>query len=222
MRERTISTNPALVQAKSISRSIVIGLACWTTAILCGGYLLLTEAATPGLQSGSPTMWPTQSAIKPVAGHWTMLVFAHPKCPCTHSAFANLARTLAASTEPIDCYVLLTRPDHVGPDWCDAMIGTLTREVPGIKTYTDENGVEARRFGAATSGHAVLYDPELLLRYSGGLTASRGHEGDSIGLLAVSSLLRGESSPTHSAPVFGCSLLDSTCNARQPCKEPVQ
>ncbi len=222
MRESTNSTNPALVQARPVSRSIAIGLACWMAAILCGGYLLLSEAATPGPQSGSPALWPTHAALKPVAGHWTMLVFAHPKCPCTHSAFANLARTLAASTEPIDCYVLLARPDHVGPDWCDAMIATLIREVPGIKTHTDENGVEARRFGAGTSGHAVLYDPELLLRYSGGLTASRGHEGDSIGLLAVSSLLRGASSLTQSAPVFGCSLLDSICTTRQPCKESVQ
>jgi len=72
----------------------------------------------------------------------------------------------------------------------------------------DDDGVEAARFGAATSGQVILYDRDGRLLFSGGITASRGHAGDNDGRDAIVSLLGGGRGTRHSSPVFGCSLLE--------------
>ena len=45
--------------------------------------------------------------------------------------------------------------------------------------------------GATTSGHVLLYDAGGVLRFAGGITDGRGHEGDNAGLDAALALLRG-------------------------------
>jgi hypothetical protein len=50
-----------------------------------------------------------------------------------------------------------------------------------VTAVADPDGEEAQRFGAATSGHVLLFDPAGELRFSGGITASRGHVGDNDG-----------------------------------------
>ncbi len=75
----------------------------------------------------------------------------------------------------------------------------------------DERGEAAKRFGARTSGLFFVYDADGRLRFRGGLTAARGHEGDNAGLEAAVATVRGETPETSSAgiarsPVFGCAL----------------
>jgi hypothetical protein len=72
----------------------------------------------------------------------------------------------------------------------------------------DHDGVEARRFGAATSGQVILYDARGTLLFSGGITPARGHSGDSTGRDAILALLIDGSSEASETPVFGCSLFD--------------
>jgi len=65
----------------------------------------------------------------------------------------------------------------------------------------------------------LLYDAAGALRFSGGITAARGHEGDSMGAAAILSLLSAASpavtaalapearqTALRAAPVFGCPL----------------
>ena len=63
----------------------------------------------------------------------------------------------------------------------------------------------AALLGARTSGHVVAYDPAGSRVFSGGITASRGHEGDSAG---HESLVAGitAAAPRSYASVFGCTL----------------
>jgi hypothetical protein len=72
----------------------------------------------------------------------------------------------------------------------------------------DEGGAEARRFGAATSGQALLYDAAGRLVFSGGITPARGHSGDSAGRDAIIRWVERGTAPQKSAFVFGCSLHD--------------
>ena len=72
----------------------------------------------------------------------------------------------------------------------------------------DADGVEAARFGAKTSGQALLYAADGRLLFHGGLTPSRGHEGDNEGLRRVTAILDGKAARDES-PVFGCSLRDA-------------
>ena len=71
----------------------------------------------------------------------------------------------------------------------------------------DLDGVEAQRFGAATSGQAFLYNQAGALLFKGGITASRGHSGDNLGRDAVVDLVTSGVASVSAAPVFGCSLL---------------
>jgi hypothetical protein len=72
----------------------------------------------------------------------------------------------------------------------------------------DEDGFEAKRFGAKTSGQVVLYAPKGALLFSGGITVSRGHQGSNPGLESLITCLT-QSNPDRTPwPVFGCLLLD--------------
>jgi hypothetical protein len=73
---------------------------------------------------------------------------------------------------------------------------------------TDADGREAQRFGARVSGYALLYDADARLAFAGGLTALRGHEGDSIGLRQIAAALDGRPLETRNGPTFGCALHD--------------
>jgi len=71
---------------------------------------------------------------------------------------------------------------------------------------SDVSGTEARLFGAQASGQTMLYDAAGNLQFSGGITASRGHAGDSPGRSAILSIVNtGNSDWTHTS-VYGCSL----------------
>jgi len=74
---------------------------------------------------------------------------------------------------------------------------------------TDEDGIEARSFGAVTSGQALLYSAQGRLLFSGGITESRGHSGDNAGRSAIESLVMNGSEGLRtpaSTPVYGCPL----------------
>jgi hypothetical protein len=55
----------------------------------------------------------------------------------------------------------------------------------------------------------ILYDAAGRLRFSGGITAARGHAGDNLGRSAIVELLEGDSPTATATPVFGCSLLEA-------------
>jgi hypothetical protein len=85
-------------------------------------------------------------------------------------------------------------------------------QIPGVAAVADEDGAEAHRFSAATSGQVVLYDSSGRLLFSGGITASRGHSGDNVGRRAIVSLLADGSGVRTETPVFGCPIFeDSEC-----------
>jgi hypothetical protein len=88
----------------------------------------------------------------------------------------------------------------------------MARAIPGAHLLEDPGGVESIRFGATTSGQVVAYDPTGRLVFTGGLTASRGHEGESDGARLLETRLR--ESPSTVAEirraVFGCGLFSST------------
>ncbi len=53
----------------------------------------------------------------------------------------------------------------------------------------DDDGAEAKRFGAETSGQTLLYDERGTLAFSGGITGSRGHAGDNAGRASLLALI---------------------------------
>jgi hypothetical protein len=95
----------------------------------------------------------------------------------------------------------------MGEKWAKDDLWTDAAAIPGVRVIADRNGSEVSRFGAATSGQTLLYDPAGRLVFNGGITAARGHFGPNDGVDAIVSLLEHGTARHHSAPVFGCSLL---------------
>jgi len=99
------------------------------------------------------------------------------------------------------------KPAGLPEDWEQTDLWRRAAVIPGVDLTRDDDGAEARRFGAATSGQTVVYDGDGHLLFSGGITAARGHEGDNAGRSAIVSLLASRGAEPTSTPVFGCSLL---------------
>jgi hypothetical protein len=78
--------------------------------------------------------------------------------------------------------------------------------IPGVAVAPDDDGVEARRFGATASGHTVVYDRAGHLLFQGGITSARGHEGGNVGRDRILSLVTRGSADRRDSPTFGCEL----------------
>jgi hypothetical protein len=195
---------------------IALGLG-WVFAVGTGLALLQRYDSTPGAAAVAPEHWPSDSRVQPVAGRATLIMLAHPRCPCTRASIGELARLIAqVQGTKTDAYVLFLRPDGSDDDWERTDLWRSAAEIPGVQVVTDEGGREARRFGSLTSGETLLYDGDGRLVFSGGITDGRGHSGDNTGRSALVALLTGTAPEQITAPVFGCPLIENgnVCDAR--------
>ncbi len=116
---------------------------------------------------------------------------------------------MAQTQGRVIAYVLFLKPTGSSIDWEKTDLWRSAARIPGVNVFVDENGIEARRFQAVTSGQTALYDINGRLLFSGGITSARGHSGDNAGRSAIVSLLNtGDADRTETA-VFGCPLYSS-------------
>jgi len=182
-------------------------VAAWLLLVVAGLLVLIDHGAAPGAPAAAPERWPAGSRVGRSAGLATLVVFAHPGCPCTRATLAELARLAPelagrASVEVVLAEVAGAEEDGQG-------IRAAAAAIPGVRIATDPRGVERRRFGALTSGQVLLYDAAGKLAFAGGITPGRGHEGDSFGAAAIRSFVRGERLAGERARVFGCAFADA-------------
>jgi hypothetical protein len=185
---------------------LLAGLGVWLLAATSGLAVLWTYGTTAGTPADPPPRWPAKSRLAREAGRRTLVVFAHPHCPCTRASIEELDRLLASVAEPPQVHVLFTKPDGTEPAWELTDLWQRAAEIPGVSIARDEGGREAERFGVATSGQVLLYDVAGTLRFAGGITPSRGHAGDSAGRSMLQDLLASRSVAQDATPVFGCAL----------------
>ncbi len=140
-------------------------------------------------------------------GRATLVLFVHPQCPCSKSTIEELAHIVAHSLERVNGYVFFYSPEEKPSDWARTGLWQSASMIPGVRAMEDPDGREARRFHAATSGQTLLYDAAGHLRFSGGITAARGHSGDNDGRDTIISLVLTGWAALKTTPVFGCSLL---------------
>ena len=185
-------------------------VAVWVLAVGVGLSGLLKYAGTPGVSATPPLLWPAEASIQRARDRLTLLIFLHPRCPCSDSTIEELAHIVAAAPERLKVYVVFYAPEHADRQWVQGRLWQSAAIVPGVKSIEDWNGQEVKRFRTATSGQTLVYDSAGKLRFSGGITASRGHVGDNDGRDAIVSLALHGSSALATAPVFGCSLLGTS------------
>ena len=183
------------------------GAVVWGLAVGSGYLALELHGASPGQSGSAIERWPNISRIPLAAGRPTLVMAVHPFCPCTRASVAELTRLLTRCEGRIDTYILIFRPERAAKGWgpTDALrsLGTM----PGVHLIDDPSGDEATRFGARTSGLVALYAQDGRLLFRGGITGSRGHEGDNEGQRALLGLIHGSlASFPRETPVFGCPI----------------
>lgn len=113
---------------------------------------------------------------------------------------------MAQSRGLLTTHVLFLKPGAVAEDWMKTDLYRSAAAIPDVEVMRDDDGLEARRFEASTSGEVLLYDAEGNLLFSGGITAARGHSGDNTGRSALTALLARRGVSGSRTPVFGCPL----------------
>ena len=157
------------------------------------------------VQPAVPSRWPAETRLQAAPGRASLILFGHPQCPCTRATLAELARLMDRYGDRLDAWVLFATPSGAAGEVSRTDLWSSAERIPGVHVLRDEDGAEAARFGAATSGTVALYRDGKLL-FNGGITPARGHEGDSFGKERLVSLLTTGKADRNDAPVFGCSL----------------
>ena len=199
------------MKRKVILTTIVI---VWSLTLGLGLKYLWDYAALAGEAAAPPGRWPVDCRIQPASDRATLVLLAHPHCPCTRATIGELARIMAKCKGRLIAYVAFYKPTDFGDDWERTDLWDAAAAIPDVSVIRDEEGSVAASFNAATSGQAVLYDSRGELLFAGGITAARGHSGDNLGSSAIVSLLTTQTTEHVETPVFGCPLFDrhSECN----------
>lgn len=171
----------------------------WLSAIAGGFWALERYDSTPGAVSER-----APAVDEGAAGRWCLTVFAHPRCPCSRATWEGLTGITAAAPD-LTVRVRFVLPPGTGFGWERGELWDAATRITGAEVAADVNGNEARRFGAETSGQAVLTDPSGRVVFRGGLTPARGRTGACAGRRAVLDWVEGRTGAARS-PVFGCPL----------------
>jgi hypothetical protein len=177
----------------------------WIGVVSAGQFWMLGYQSDPG-QAAKGADWPADSKIRPRAGHFTLVLFAHPRCPCTRASLEGLSWVLTRSRGKVNAYAVFVRPKGAPADWERTPLWGIAESIPGSRPVSDIGGVEASRFRVLTSGQTLLFGPHGGLVFSGGITSGRGHAGDNPGRRALMECLAERMPVRREFPVFGCPL----------------
>lgn len=183
---------------------LVLAIAVWSVAAAGGLYAVTAHGAAEGRPASAPA---TLGASLRSSGRATIVVAAHPSCPCTRATLHELRKVAEEANGAADIVILLAGhgTDRVADD-----IRANAASIPGARIVEDKDRAIAESLGAHTSGTVLFYDVTGALRFSGGITPSRGHEGASAGADAVRALVKDSAATTpRSTPIYGCPISDS-------------
>ena len=186
-----------------------VGLLLWLLLVGIGYAWLLRYDLTAGGALAAPRSIPAWLSGAPDSAGSQLVIALHPRCPCSRATLRELAKILTRAPGTADVTVLMFIPRNAEEEWMEGALLTEARRL-NCRIQPDYGGELAASLGSLTSGGVALYDSHGRLRYQGGITVSRGHEGDNAGELAVIEILRGGASHHESLPVFGCPIRAGT------------
>lgn len=176
----------------------------------CGGLAMLAMYAnSPGPSRQAPSQWPSDASIRLSDKGSTLILFAHPRCPCTRASLGELEKIVARFPRSVTPWVVFFKPSGSDDSWDQTDLQTTAAAIPGVHVVSDVDGVESRRFHATTSGQTMLFDNQGRLSFNGGITQARGHAGDNVGRFAIESNLADSASDCRGTSVFGCPIAGS-------------
>lgn len=96
---------------------------------------------TPGQKAQAP-LHIAQTNLKTAE---SLVLFVHPKCPCTRATIAELARILRTTKNRLSTTIYFYRPRREPNSWCtDSSLWQESKLLPGVTTKIDLDGKSAR------------------------------------------------------------------------------
>jgi hypothetical protein len=191
----------------------IVGTALWGIAVVSGVFMILSFSFAPGPNTMAAVRWPGESSLCRLPGRPTLLMFAHPCCPCTKASLEQLKLILNEVHVPFDCHLVFLMPPEASEAWKTNDIVRAAELIPAV-TVTRDDGKETRRFAALTSGQVFLFNAAGDLTFNGGITISRGHLGENSGGRSIIQQLNDRPTNVHQAPTFGCPLFHDVALCR--------
>jgi hypothetical protein len=202
------SASISRLDSRTVLRRLAYGIPLlWVAAIVAGLGALQAYKSRPGSAGHTPAVFRGCQSDSDSQGLPRLAMFVHPRCPCSKASLGELAEIVAREPGKASLEVVFVKPDGAGSDWANTSLREQAAAIPGVRLI-DDDGTLAQRLGAETSGYVVLYDAHGRLLFSGGITRSRGHEGDNSGRQAICALLNGNADAAVGVktPVYGCPL----------------
>jgi hypothetical protein len=181
----------------------------WALAVAGGCIVLARYSGTANARPPASQAWPDDSSLSRDRNWSTLVIFIHPRCPCSSATLRELERLISECDSQLRTSVVFVEPPGTTDDWAATDLYRSALAITGVRVVLDRGAFETTRFGARTSGEALLYDAHGRLLFQGGITPARGHEGDSDGRAAIAEWVGGRGT-IRSSPVFGCSLLGAS------------
>jgi hypothetical protein len=182
---------------------IALSSVAWLALMLWGFKYVLDYDTKASAQGQYLSNWPATANIERAADRWTLVMVVHRQCPCTRASINELNRILAQCRGKLAVQMLLYRPAGAA-GWTKGSVAQSVASLASVHSVDDPDGVTASLFNATTSGECFLYDLSGTLRFHGGITGSRGHEGDNDGEDLVVALVNGKIEGFQQSAYFGC------------------
>ncbi|MFA9477570.1 hypothetical protein ACERK3_04595 [Phycisphaerales bacterium AB-hyl4] len=178
----------------------------WLVLVGVGLFSIWHYSNTPGETRAATADWSPNAQDLLDSDRPTLVVFIHPRCPCSRATFSELERLQAQRPGTFTTRILFYKPVDADSNWRKTDLWERARRMPDTTFHVDSDGRLARQAGATTSGMVAMYSPNARRLFAGGITPARGHEGANLGTQSILAHLDGQA-VAQSARVFGCPLL---------------
>jgi hypothetical protein len=206
-----LEPTPQTRASDRLSWPLGAALVVWIALAVAGWYGISAYGfkGDPQATTAIVPQWPAESAIARMTDRPTLVLFLHPKCPCSRATVAELERlpVLVPGHSLPDICIVASAPRALGDLWWSTPFLERAAGLPNARLVRDSGGVETTLFGARISGTVLLFDSDGNRLYAGGVTMSRGHAGDNVGLQAVTGLLVDHDANVSSIPPLGCEMV---------------
>lgn len=190
----------------------VAAFSLWFLGVALGLFRLTVFSLSSDSPAATALGTSTQGTPGFVASQgYTLALVVHPMCPCTKATVLELERLLTkVETRPALRALVYSPEGHSEEqreEWHNSSVYKSLARIPDLQVVKDPEGELAALHGASVSGHALLFEPSGRLRFSGGITAMRGHEGENRNADRLAEALSRSSTELRTTPAFGCSLI---------------
>src|SRR5947209_4253881 len=109
----------------------------WTGTVSVGWSFLRNYESTPGQESSSPPHWPVQSSLHRNEGQPTLIVFAHPRCPCSRATLSEFALIMARCQGKLQAEVVFYKPVGSSSTWEQTALRGSAERISGVHVTLD-------------------------------------------------------------------------------------